>query len=372
LSYIHGHGIVHRDVKLENFLYEKQGSNHLKLIDFGFSKVWNPNNKMRMSCGTLSYVAPEVLKKSYTSQCDMWSLGVIAFILLVGYMPFSGAEEQQTKDIMAGKFKVKEERWKQVSQDGRDFVWGLLHVDPERRFTAESALAHTWIAQRHQQNQEVDADTVDALRQFGQASKFRRCCLEMMAWSLSSEERAEVRQSFIAMDKTRSGTITLGELKTALESKFQVPDEEAQIIFSALDSNHDDEIHYSDFLAAMVSTRIKLHDELLSSTFQRFDVDNSGFITTDNLREILGNNFEGQAVETMVAEADQLKDGRISYAEFVSYLRGDPLDDHADISGRLIDSELEVKGEKSPGNTLRRRTDSPRNVARAAKPCSVM
>jgi len=105
LSYIHGHGIVHRDVKLENFLYEKQGSNHLKLIDFGFSKVWNPNNKMRMSCGTLSYVAPEVLKKSYTSQCDMWSLGVIAFILLVGYMPFSGAEEQQTKDIMAGKFK---------------------------------------------------------------------------------------------------------------------------------------------------------------------------------------------------------------------------------------------------------------------------
>jgi len=309
----------------------------------------------------------------------MWSLGVIAFILLVGYMPFSGAEEQQTKDIMAGKFKVKEERWKQVSQDGRDFVWGLLHVDPERRFTAESALAHTWIAQRHQQNQEVDADTVDALRQFGQASKFRRCCLEMMAWSLSSEERAEVRQSFIAMDKTRSGTITLGELKTALESKFQVPDEEAQIIFSALDSNHDDEIHYSDFLAAMVSTRIKLHDELLSSTFQRFDVDNSGFITTDNLREILGNNFEGQAVETMVAEADQLKDGRISYAEFVSYLRGDPLDGHADISGRLIDSELQAKGEKTPPNSLRRRALSkvsfPSGTAmtsHASKQCRVM
>jgi len=270
-------------------------------------------------------------------------------------MPFSGSEEQQTRDIMAGKFKVKEDRWKQVSPDGRKFVWGLLHVDPERRFTAESALAHTWIAQRHQQNEDVDAATIDALRQFGQASKFRRCCLEMMAWSLSSEERAEVRQSFMAMDKTHSGTITLGELKTALESKFHVPDEEAKIIFSALDSNHDDEIHYSDFLAAMVSTRIKLHDDLLSSTFKRFDVDNSGYITTDNLRDILGNQFEGQAVETMVAEADQLKDGRISYAEFVSYLRGDPLDDHADISGRLIDSELQAKGDKSPANSLRRR-----------------
>merc|ERR1719410_231359 len=157
------------------------------------------------------------------------------------------------------------------------------------------------------------------------------------------------------MDKTHSGTLTLGELKTALESQFNVPDEEAKIIFSALDSNHDDEIHYSDFLAAMVSTRIKLHDELLSSTFKRFDVDNSGFITTDNLREILGNQFEGEAVETMVAEADQLKDGRISYAEFVSYLRGDPLGDHADISGRLIDVELQAKGDKSPANHLQRR-----------------
>jgi len=77
INYIHKRGVVHRDLKLENFLYESKGSDHLKLIDFGFSHIWEPNTTMALSCGTLSYVAPEVLRKKYTSQCDMWSLGVI-------------------------------------------------------------------------------------------------------------------------------------------------------------------------------------------------------------------------------------------------------------------------------------------------------
>merc|ERR1719221_439021 len=115
LNYIHSHGIVHRDIKLENFLYDQKNSDHLKLIDFGFSKMWDPNIKMRISCGTLSYIAPEVLGKCYTSQCDMWSLGVIVFILLAGYMPFSGSEEQQVKNITQGNYKMKTERWHNVS-----------------------------------------------------------------------------------------------------------------------------------------------------------------------------------------------------------------------------------------------------------------
>eukprot|EP00931_Biecheleriopsis_adriatica_P048899 TRINITY_DN28260_c0_g1_i1.p1 TRINITY_DN28260_c0_g1~~TRINITY_DN28260_c0_g1_i1.p1 ORF type:complete len:273 (+),score=40.84 TRINITY_DN28260_c0_g1_i1:31-849(+) len=96
VNYLHSHGVVHRDLKLENFLYETEGSDHLKLIDFGFSKVWDPNTSMKQSCGTLDYVAPEVLAGSYCKQCDMWSLGVIAFILLFGYMPFRCPSEAET------------------------------------------------------------------------------------------------------------------------------------------------------------------------------------------------------------------------------------------------------------------------------------
>jgi len=257
--------MVHRDLKLENFLYDQKNSSHLKLIDFGFSKVWDPNIKMHVSCGTLSYVAPEVLEKSYSSQCDLWSLGVIVFILLAGYMPFSGSEAVQTRNISEGKYKMKPERWKNVSEDATSFVKALLQVDPKKRLTCQQALDHHWIANRHtlQSKAEVSPEIVDALRQFGHATKFKRACLEMMAWSLSNDERAKVRDYFIMMDKSQQGTITLPELKEVLIEKFHITDAETAEIFHALDTNSDEEIHYSDFLAAMVTTRIAVHDDLL-------------------------------------------------------------------------------------------------------------
>ncbi|CAK0907927.1 unnamed protein product [Prorocentrum cordatum] len=145
VNYLHSHGMVHRDLKLENFLYDKKGSNHIKLIDFGFSKVWDPSAKMHASCGTLSYVAPEVLQCSYTNKCDLWSLGVITFILLAGYMPFAGSDAQQRQNIKAGNYKMKPERWVKVSAEGKDFTFGLLQREPARRLSAEQALAHKWL-----------------------------------------------------------------------------------------------------------------------------------------------------------------------------------------------------------------------------------
>ncbi|CAE7042195.1 CPK4 [Symbiodinium natans] len=355
LNYIHSHGIVHRDLKLENFLYESKTSNHLKLIDFGFSKVWDPNIKMHVSCGTLAYVAPEVLKKDYGSQCDIWSLGVIAFVLLSGYMPFSGSESVQTKNIAAGNYILKPERWSSVSIEGRQFVKAVLEVNPQKRLTAATALQHVWIKNRHDLVpwKDVDDGVVEALRKFGHTSKFRRACMEMMAWSLSQEERAQVQEAFIALDHSQQGTIKLADLKQVMEEKFNVSEGEARKCFDALDTNHDEEIHYSDFLAAMVSTRISLHDHLLKATFKKFDVDSSGYITAANLREVLGDTFEGEQVEKLLSEADILKDNRISYSEFKSYLRGDPMSVNEGLAAQVIDLRLKTveseKGRRSSG-----------------------
>jgi len=352
LNYIHSHGIVHRDLKLENFLYDTVGSSHLKLIDFGFSKIWDPNIKMRVSCGTLSYVAPEVLEKNYTRACDLWSLGVICFILLSGYMPFSGSESMQTRNIKEGKYNMKPERWNNISKDATLFTQRLLLVDPNKRLTAAQALEDQWILTRNSRVkgvERVDSSVVDALRQFGKASKFRRCCMEMMAWSLTNEERAQVRDDFIRMDENHCGTITMQELKKVLEDKFKVTDEETKQIFAALDTNQDEEIHYSDFLAAMVSTRIALHDDLLRTAFKKFDTDNSDYITVDNLREVLGDSFEGEQVEKLVAEASANHGDKISYPEFVSYLRGDPLDEHAYVAEKFIDNQIKNGAEQGKG-----------------------
>mmetsp|Transcript_50417 Transcript_50417/g.117679 ORF Transcript_50417/g.117679 Transcript_50417/m.117679 type:complete len:568 (-) Transcript_50417:94-1797(-) len=341
VNYLHSHGIVHRDLKLENFLYDKLGSDHLKLIDFGFSKVWDPTVKMQCSCGTLSYVAPEVLRKNYTNKCDLWSVGVIAFILLSGYMPFSGSENNQTMNILAGKYILKPERWNSVSKDGLGFVQALLSVEASKRLSASDALQHVWI-QKREEKQKVDIDEgiIDSLRQYGQASRFRRACMEMMAWSLTNEERSMVRKQFLAMDKNKEGTITLGELRQVMIDQFDISDEETKRVFEAMDSNNDSTIHYSDFLAAMLSTRIKLHGDLLLKTFKRFDKDSSGYITVENLREVLGESFEGEDVAKLLEEADMLKDGRISYREFVAYLMNEPLESHLDAAARVIDTDL--------------------------------
>uniref|UniRef100_A0A7S4PVE9 Calmodulin n=1 Tax=Alexandrium monilatum TaxID=311494 RepID=A0A7S4PVE9_9DINO len=346
VKYIHTHNVVHRDIKLENFLYESEKSNHLKLIDFGFSKLWKKNTKMELSCGTLAYVAPEVIDQSYTSQCDMWSLGVTVFILLFGYMPFSGSEDQQIRNIKAGKYTVKQDIMNKVSQEAQDFVKSLLVVTPANRMTPDMALEHAWIVTRTgtaegRQDSSVDLQTVNALVAFGQASLFKRAAMNMMAWSLTNEERSKVRQAFLDMDVNRTGTISIQEFKKVVEDQFHISDEAALQAFQALDSNHTDEIQYSEFLAAMVSSRIAVHDNLLRKTFNRFDTDNSGFITKDNLREVLGDAFEAKEIDKIISEVDESQDGKISYQEFIEYVKGESAaPHHTEGAIRLIENAI--------------------------------
>mmetsp|Transcript_67753 Transcript_67753/g.124694 ORF Transcript_67753/g.124694 Transcript_67753/m.124694 type:complete len:540 (+) Transcript_67753:57-1676(+) len=372
VNYIHSHGVVHRDIKLENFLYEKKDSDHLKLIDFGFSKIWDPDTKMALSCGTLAYVAPEVLDKSYTSQCDLWSLGVVIFILLVGYMPFSGSEAHQVQMIKTAKYTIKKEPWAKVTQQASEFVAKLLVADPKKRMNADQALKHPWIAQRDSlvPHADIDKATADALIDFAQVSSFRRACMSVMAWSLTNEERARVREMFLEMDKNKKGTITLGEFKRVLEDKFHMDDDKVTEAFKSLDMNHSEEIHYSEFLAAMVSSRLKMHDDLLKQTFRRFDTDNSGYITEANLRDVLGDTFEGAEVDELMSEIKTRNDGKISCEEFIYYLKHpNASEKHQNAAHRVIDrhiekQESETPTQKSSSRKMRLRTQELANTVK--------
>lgn len=359
VNYIHRHQVVHRDLKLENFLYESKDSDHLKLIDFGFSKIWKKNTKMDLSCGTLAYVAPEVLDQSYTSQCDLWSLGVIVFILLVGYMPFSGAEEKQVKSIQKGQYHWKPQKWGSISAHGQDFTKALLVVNPQKRLTADQALKHPFLEETNRQtacNNDIDHEMVDALCRFGQASAMRRACMEVMAWSLSNSERRKLRDAFLEMDSQKTGTISLSEFRMVLEDQFHISDEKVVTAFKALDYDNADEIHYSEFLAATASTRIAMHDDLLKLTFKRFDTDNSGFITVANLKEVLGESYNGDEIEKMLSEADVHHLGQISLEDFMHYMRDPEVHEaHLDAAGGIVDQSIN-RGDKADSARLRLKT----------------
>lgn len=324
LNYIHEQGIMHGDVKMENFMFDSKDSNNLKLIDFGFSKV--RGQVAEKVCGTVAYIAPEVLKMKYSTQADMWSLGVIVFCLLSGSMPFSGSEQEQLSKIAAGKYSMKKERWGYLANESIDFTRCLLHVDPRKRLTAQQALRHPFISSKHfSQRLQVDSSVLEAMCDFGHQSKFRRSCLFIMAWSLSSEERAAVEEYFLAMDQNHSGAITYEDLKSVMVDKFKIPAKEMKVAFQALSVKGGKGIQYSDFLAAMVSSRIALSNELLQDCFQKFDVTASGFITTDNLVEVLGDKFNGIPTETMLDDVDTLHDGKMCWHEFACFMKGKQL-----------------------------------------------
>lgn len=316
VAYLHSRQIIHRDLKLENFLYECADSSHLKLIDFGFSKKLRKGQKsMSHACGTAQYVAPEVLARSYTEKADLWSLGVISHMLLTGSPLFAGNEESVLQNVRAGRKRFSQ-RFKRLSPVAQDFVESLLKLDPAKRLSAQGALSHAFVANRSASEAAIGDKTLHNLRQFAHMSRFSRCCCCMLAWSLPQQDIQRLRGTFLELDVQKAGTISLASFKSVLQENGGMDSQEAEQLFSTLDINHDNEICYSEFLAASMQDRLHVDDEALRRTFHRFDRDDSGAITADNLRTLLGNTFENVGVEELIIEADKNGDGEICYDEF--------------------------------------------------------
>jgi len=149
VDYLHNLGIVHRDLKPENLLLKRADNDlEIAIADFGLSKIVGQQMMMQTACGTPSYVAPEVLNASgYGKEVDMWSIGVITYILLCGFPPFYGDTVPEIfEQIMEANFDYPEEYWGSVSKEAKDFINKLLVVDSDKRLTAGDALRHPWLA----------------------------------------------------------------------------------------------------------------------------------------------------------------------------------------------------------------------------------
>jgi len=148
LAYVHEKNIVHRDLKPENLLYSDHTDEAtLKLADFGLAKLLDHETMLVTQCGTPGYVAPEIVKNDpYGTQVDMWSLGVIAYILLCGFPPFYDDNNQKLfKSIKSGKYEYPSPFWDDVTDSARDLIDKLLVLDPENRYTAAQVLQHPFI-----------------------------------------------------------------------------------------------------------------------------------------------------------------------------------------------------------------------------------
>ena len=145
LAHCHACNVVHRDIKPENLILDKKGPDAIiKIIDFGTSQVFDPKKKMRQSYGSPYYIAPEVIKGSYDSKCDIWSCGVILYVLLTGKPPFNGVHDEEILDAVAiGQIPYNVPELNGVSQKCKDLMKKMMEYIPKNRFSAKACLEHS-------------------------------------------------------------------------------------------------------------------------------------------------------------------------------------------------------------------------------------
>jgi calcium-dependent protein kinase len=255
--------------------------------------------------------------------------------MLAGAFPFFGNEAQLTKAIIVGKYTFDKPVWAQISEEAKDLVGQLLVVDRSSRLTAEEALQHPFISRYEPQlsmphsHQQV----VKAFRKFADSSLFQRATREMATHSLAPEDRSRIEEEFLELDTDHSGTLTLEELREVMVVEQGMPESQFRDTFAAMDFHNDGEITYADFLAAACFELIPVDQTQLKETFDRFDADHSGYISAENLQEILGPKLGGIDVRHFIGEADTDGDHQIDFDEFVVLMTAAP--HMGTVSGKL-------------------------------------
>ncbi|XP_057801100.1 calcium-dependent protein kinase 14-like [Salvia miltiorrhiza] len=327
----HTMGVIHRDLKPENFLLlNKEEDSPLKATDFGLSVFFKEGEEFKDIVGSAYYIAPEVLKRKYGAEADIWSIGVMLYILLSGVPPFWAESETGIFNaILRGHIDFSSEPWPSISNGAKELVRKMLASDPNQRLTAAQVLNHPWIKEDGEApDTPLDNAVLSRLKQFRAMNKFKKVALRVIAGCLSEEEIMGLKELFKGMDTDNSGTITLEELKQGLsKSGTKLTEYEVQQLMEAADADGNGTIDYEEFITATMHMNRMDREEHLYTAFQYFDKDNSGYITIEELEQALKEFGMGsdKDIKEIVSEVDADNDGRINYDEFVAMMKkGNP------------------------------------------------
>jgi len=327
IQHCHELGVVHRDLKPENFVLKtKEYDSKICAIDFGLSAFFREDQVFHEIVGSAYYVAPEVLRRSYGKESDVWSCGVILYILLSGVPPFWATTENGIFDaVLKGEYDLTADPWGSISERAKDLISKMLVQDPKKRFTPDQVLSHDWLT-GGAPAKKLDNAIVKRLKSFAAITKFKKLGLIAMAKTLSPDELEGLREMFKGFDTDNSGTISIAELQAGLRKKGSTAaTEELQNLMNEIDIDGNGELDYEEFVAATLSMASQHSGDAMEKTFAYFDVDGDGSITIEEFKMALDKMPPGARanfgdVNELIEMADQDGDGLIDYEEFVAMM----------------------------------------------------
>ena len=335
IAYCHSLGIIHRDIKPENILVPTGSVNIdytlLKIIDFGASVLMKEGKKITFRFGTPYYIAPEVLKQSYNEKCDVWSTGVILYLLLVGSPPFDGDNDSEIwKKIINDEINYSSPQFKSLSPEAIDLLKKLLIKNPDKRLSASEALEHIWIkkyAPHTKVSRVFSRKIYNNLKNFQEKSQFSTAVVTFITnYMMSDDELKSLKKLFFELDEKGKGVITKEDLFRGMDDCFdhKITKEEVDKIFSTIDYDNNGTISFDEFLKAAIDKKKLLTDEKLKAAFALFDMNGDGDIEAKELQEVMGENnddIQGDVWAKMIAEVDSDGNGVIDFEEFKDMMK---------------------------------------------------
>ena len=340
INYCHNMKIIHRDLKPENILIvdrDKNGYPRVKICDFGTSKMFEKGAVQRKLVGSSYYIAPEVLKKHYDEKCDIWSCGVILYILLSGRPPFGGENDKEIMERVAiGKFDLQSSPFNKVSRSCIDLIQKLLIMDPKKRISAEEALKHSWFKENKSKelfNQIKDESTLKKLianlKAYKRDSIIQETALAYLVHNFPQmKDVVNACKLFNQIDVNGDGKINKQELFKGLQSKIKSDtlEQDVEQIYKNIDMDNNGYIEYEEFVRAAVSKERFLNENVLRFAFRYFDKDGSGEITFDEIEDVFkesiaDKNKVHESLAKIIGEVDANGDGVISFNEFSDIMK---------------------------------------------------
>lgn len=341
VNYCHQQNIVHRDLKPENILLSEHTGrdvdwSDIKVIDFGLAQQLNPeedDGPLTEMVGTPYYCAPQVLEGEYGLKCDIWSCGVIAYLALSGFCPFEGESMGDIMNlVLLGDFGFEDPVWDTVSDEAKDFVKSLLTYEEEKRPSAADALQHSWLVKTRKESsisyskhgsagRDCIANTLSGMQNFDTCGHLKQATYALLSSQLlMREEREEIDKVFRVMDTDCSGTLTKDEVQTAFQEFFNknLAGPEIDALFDKVNFSGSGEIEYSEFVCAALMEKDLLDEDRLLAAFNEFDLDGSGSISVDELKQVFSGfaAVDGDAIDAIIEQVDMNNDGEIDFNDF--------------------------------------------------------